>query len=438
MSQVRLGLRANRRQFALLVGLNALVGGMVGLERSVLPLVGEEEFELASRTAILAFVVAFGVAKAITNLAAGGLADRVGRKRLLVLGWLLALPVPLLIAFAPSWGWIVAANVLLGVNQGLAWSMTVVMKIDLAGPARRGLALGLNESAGYLGVAAAALVTGALAASLAPRTVVWAGALAIALAGVVVSTFFVRDTGAHVAHEQRAHHGGTAERHALRHAFVETSFRQPVLRTCSQAGLVNNLNDALAWGLAPLYLAARGASPAEIGAVAALYPAVWGAGQLVTGWLSDHTGRKPLIVLGMLVQAVGLALLVAGGGAFEPSLGAAALLGMGTALVYPTLIAAIADNVQPRDRAPAVGVYRFWRDAGFAVGALLAGLVADAAGADTAIVTVAVLTAASGLLVAATRWPRAAPVAASAGFRASESATPTDAPVAAASDDRSP
>jgi MFS family permease len=438
VSQVRLGLRANRRQFALLVGLNALVGGMVGLERSVLPLVGEEEFELASRTAILAFVVAFGVAKAITNLAAGGLADRVGRKRLLVLGWLLALPVPLLIAFAPSWGWIVAANVLLGVNQGLAWSMTVVMKIDLAGPARRGLALGLNESAGYLGVAAAALVTGALAASLAPRTVVWAGALAIALAGVIVSTFFVRDTGAHVAHEQRAHHGGTAERHALRHAFVETSFRQPVLRTCSQAGLVNNLNDALAWGLAPLYLAAKGASPAEIGAVAALYPAVWGAGQLVTGWLSDHTGRKPLIVLGMLVQAVGLALLVAGGGAFEPALGAAALLGIGTALVYPTLIAAIADNVQPRDRAPAVGVYRFWRDAGFAVGALLAGLVADAAGADTAIVTVAVLTAASGLVVAATRWPRPAPVALPAGFRAPESATPTDAPVAAASDDRSP
>ncbi|HEX5798889.1 MAG TPA: MFS transporter, partial [Gaiellaceae bacterium] len=389
-------------------------------------------------TAILAFVVAFGVAKAITNLAAGGLADRVGRKHLLVLGWLLALPVPLLIAFAPSWGWIVAANVLLGVNQGLAWSMTVVMKIDLAGPARRGLALGLNESAGYLGVAAAALVTGALAASLAPRTVVWAGALAIALAGVVVSTFFVRDTGAHVAHEQRAHHGGTAERHALRHAFVETSFRQPVLRTCSQAGLVNNLNDALAWGLAPLYLAAKGASPAEIGAVAALYPAVWGAGQLVTGWLSDHTGRKPLIVLGMLVQAVGLALLVAGGGAFEPALGAAALLGIGTALVYPTLIAAIADNVQPRDRAPAVGVYRFWRDAGFAVGALLAGLVADAAGADTAIVMVAVLTAASGLHVAATRWTRPAPVAASAGFRAPESATPTDAPVAAASDDRSP
>ena len=407
MTSVRLGLRANWRQFSLLVGLNALVGAMVGLERSVLPLVGEEDFGLVSRTAILSFVVAFGVAKALTNLAAGGLADRVGRKRLLTLGWLLALPVPLLIALAPSWGWIVAANVLLGANQGLAWSMTVVMKIDLAGPARRGLALGLNESAGYLGVAAAAFVTGALAASFAPRSVVWVGALAIAFAGVAISIFFVHDTGAHVAHEQRRH-GETGEPHSLRRAFVETSFRRPVLRACSQAGLVNNLNDAVAWALAPLYLAANGASAAEIGVVAALYPAVWGAGQLVAGWLSDHTGRKPLIVLGMLVQAAGLALLVAGGGTFEPALAAAALLGAGTALVYPTLIAAVSDAVQPRDRAPAVGVYRFWRDAGFAVGALIAGVLADAAGAGTAIATVAALTAASGLLVAATRWPQRA------------------------------
>jgi MFS family permease len=399
---VRLGLRENAAQFSLLVALNALVGAMVGLERSVLPLVGEREFRLASKGAILAFIVAFGLAKALTNLAAGALADRAGRRRLLVLGWLLALPVPPLIALAPSWGWIVAANLLLGANQGLAWSMTVVMKIDLVGPARRGLALGLNESAGYLGLAAAAAATGALAAELAPRTVVWVGAAGIAAVGTLVAALFVRDTGAHVAHEQRAH--GAAETLRLRTALARATVRDPVLRACSQAGLVNNLNDALAWGLAPLYLAARGASPGEIGAVAAAYPAVWGASQLGTGWLSDRTGRKPLIALGMLVQAGALALLVAGGGAFGTALAAAVLLGLGTALVYPTLIAAVSDVVAPRERAPAVGVYRFWRDIGFVAGALLAGLVADAAGSGPAIAIVAGLTAASGLVVARTPW----------------------------------
>jgi MFS family permease len=403
MTSVRLGLRANAAQFSLLVGLNALVGAMVGLERSVLPLVGEEEFGLVSRAAILSFVVAFGVAKAFTNLGAGVLADRVGRRRLLVIGWLVALPVAPMIALAPSWGWIVAANVLLGVNQGLAWSMTVVMKIDLAGPERRGLALGLNEAAGYLGVAVTAFLTGTLAASYAPQTVIWVGALVIALVGVVVSYFFVRDTEAHVAHEQRGH-GEDGKALSLRTALIAGTIEQPVLRACSQAGLVNNLNDALAWGLAPLYLAANGASAREIGIVAAVYPALWGAGQLATGWLSDHTGRKPLIVLGMLVQAAGLAVLVVGGGAFDSAVAAAALLGIGTALVYPTLIAAVSDAVQPRDRAPVVGVYRFWRDAGFALGALLAGVVADAAGAGTAIAVVAALTAASGLFVAATPW----------------------------------
>ena len=398
----RLGLRANAGQFALLVGLNAFVGAMVGLERSVLPLVGERDFGLESKGAILSFVVAFGIAKAFANLAAGGLADRVGRKRLLVLGWVLALPVPVLIALAPNWGWIVAANLLLGANQGLAWSMTVVMKIDLVGPVRRGLALGLNESAGYLGVAAAAFVTGALAASFAPRTLVWVGAAAIAALGTAISIFFVRDTGAHVAREQLAH--GRAESQTLRAAFARATVREPMLRACSQAGLVNNLNDALAWGLAPLYLAAHGASATEIGIVAGIYPAVWGAGQLLTGWLSDHTGRKPLITAGMLVQAGALALLVAGGGAFAPALVAAVFLGIGTAIVYPTLIAAVSDGVQPVERAQVVGVYRFWRDFGFVVGALLAGLVADAAGADTAIAIVATLTAGSGLWVALTHW----------------------------------
>jgi MFS family permease len=401
---VRLGLRANARQFALLVGLNALVGGMVGLERSLLPLVGQRDFGLRSSSAILAFVVAFGAAKALTNLAAGDLAERIGRKRLLVIGWLVALPVPLLIGLAPSWWFIVAANVLLGVNQGFAWSMTVVMKIDLAGPHRRGLALGLNEAAGYLGVAATAFATGALAATYAPRTVVWVGAAVLTIVGLLLSVVAVRDTGAHVEHEQLAHGESTARRRGLREAFAQASWRDPVLRACSQAGLVNNLNDALAWGLAPLYLAAHGASVRQIAIVAAAYPLVWGAGQLATGWLSDHTGRKPLITVGMLVQAGALGLLVAGGGAFAASLVAALLLGLGTALVYPTLIAAVSDATQPRERARTVGVYRFWRDFGFVAGALIAGFAADAASPKTAIATVAALTAASGLVVAATRW----------------------------------
>ncbi len=401
-SAVRLGLRANATQFALLVALNAFVGAMVGLERSVLPLVGEEEFGLASKSAILSFVVAFGIAKALANLAAGGLAERVGRRRLLVLGWLLALPVPLLIAVAPSWWVIVVANVFLGLNQGLAWSMTVVMKIDLVGPRRRGLALGLNESAGYLGVAVTALATGALAATFAPRTIVWAGAAVIAVIGTLVAAFYVRDTSAHVSEEQRAHGAAAAE--SLRRAFARGTFGDPVLRACSQAGLVNNLNDALAWGLAPLYVAASGASVTEVGIVAGVYPAVWGAGQLATGWLSDHTGRKPLIAVGMLTQAGALALLVAGGGAFASALVAAILLGLGTALVYPTLIAAVSDVAQPVERARLVGVYRFWRDFGFVAGALLAGVVADTAGDGSAIAVVGGLTAASGIWVAFTRW----------------------------------
>jgi MFS family permease len=409
MTAVRLGLRANAPQFALLVALNALVGGMVGLERSVLPLVGKQDFGLSSSAGILAFVVAFGAAKAVTNLAAGGLTEHVGRKRLLVLGWLVALPVPLLIGLAPSWWFIVAANLLLGVNQGLAWSMTVVMKIDLAGPRRRGLALGLNEAAGYLGVAATAFLTGALASSYAPLTVVWVSAAVIALAGLSISMFAVRDTEPQAALEQQAHGAASSAHATLGAAFAQASLRDPILRACSQAGLVNNLNDALVWGLAPLYLATHGASVREIGVVAAAYPVVWGAGQLATGWLSDHTGRKPLITAGMIVQAAALGLLVNGDGAFTPSLAAALLLGVGTAMVYPTLIAAVSDASQPRDRARVVGVYRFWRDFGFVLGALIAGVGSDATSPRTAILIVAALTGASGLLVAATSWqPRAA------------------------------
>jgi MFS family permease len=395
--EIRLGLRANAGQFALLVAINAFVGAMAGLERSVLPLVGEAEFGLESNVAVLSFVAAFGLTKACANLAAGKLADRAGRKRLLVLGWLLALPVAPLVALAPSWWFVAAANLFLGASQGLAWSMTVVMKIDLVGPRRRGLALGLNESAGYLGVAAAALATGALASVYAPRTVVWVGAIVLAVAGTLASALFVRDTGAHVAHEERTTDAVAAPR--------------SVIHACEQAGFVNNLNDALAWGLVPLYLAAHGASVTEIGVVAGVYPAVWGVGQLATGWLSDHTGRKPLIVLGMLVQAAGLAGLVAGDGAVPAAVAAAALLGIGTALVYPTLIAAVSDAVRPAARAPAVGRYRFWRDLGLVAGAILSGVVADAVGDGAAIAVVAALTALSGLVVAVTPWhaPRGRP-----------------------------
>ncbi len=398
--RVQLGLRENIAQFSLLVVINAFVGAMVGLERSMLPLVGRDEFHLASNVAVLSFIVAFGLVKAVTNLGAGALAERVGRRRLLVAGWAAALPVPLLVAVAPSWGWIVAANVLLGVNQGLAWSMTVVMKIDLVGPRRRGLALGLNEAAGYGGVALAAGLTGWLAADFAARDVLAVAGAVIAVIALSLSLLFVRDTGAHVALEQARHHpdaDGTPPR--LREAFAQATYRAPALRSCSQAGLVNNLNDGLAWGLVPLFLAAHGAGVAQIGLVAAVYPGVWSVAQIGAGHWSDTIGRKPLIVAGMLVQAAALVLLALSGGAFALAVGAATLLGLGTALVYPTLIAAMSDAVSPIARAPVVGVYRFWRDMGYALGALIAGVASDALGYGGAISLVAGLTAASGLWV---------------------------------------
>jgi MFS family permease len=398
---VRLGLRENAAQFALLVCINAFVGAMVGLERSTLPLIGRDEFGLASSAAVLSFIVAFGLAKACTNLGAGALAGRLGRRRLLIAGWAVALPVPLLILAAPSWAWVVAANVLLGVNQGLAWSMTVVMKIDLVGPKRRGLALGLNEAAGYGGVALAAALSGWLASEFAARDVLIVAGAAIAGIALTITVLFVRDTAAHVALEQSQHEGtSTANPPALRDAFTDATYRVPALRACSQAGLVNNLNDALSWGLVPLFLAAHGASPAQVGLVAGLYPAVWGVGQIWTGHWSDHVGRKPLIVAGMLIQAAALTVLAVSDGRVWLAALTAVCLGVGTALVYPTLIAAISDVVSPVARAPVVGVYRFWRDSGYVAGGLLAGIVADAIDDGAAIALVAALTAMSGLWVA--------------------------------------
>ncbi|MDQ3978329.1 MAG: MFS transporter [Actinomycetota bacterium] len=394
---IRLGIRANLAQFSLLVGVNALVGGMIGQERTVLPLLAKDEFGLRAFTSTLTFIVAFGIVKATTNFVAGALSDRYGRKPVLVAGWLVGVPVPILLIFAPSWAWVVVANVLLGINQGLTWSTTVIMKIDLAGPERRGLAMGLNEAAGYGALALTAAATGWIAARYGLRPEPFLLGLAYAAIGLGLSSVAVRETRGFAQHE--SDRGPPGPDVTARQAFALTTFREPALSAVSQAGLVNNLNDGLAWGLFPILFAGHGLGAAAVGGLVALYPAVWGLGQLATGPLSDRCGRKPLIVAGMLVQAAALAAVAAFRG-FGPWAAATIALGVGTAMVYPTLLAAIGDVAHPRWRASAVGVYRLWRDSGFAVGALLAGVLADVVSVDAAIWTVAVLTAASGGVVA--------------------------------------
>jgi MFS family permease len=398
--QPRLGLRANWSQFTLLVLVNAFVGGMVGLERAVVPLLAERDFHLASKAVILSFIISFGVVKALANLFAGRMSDRLGRKGILIAGWLFGLPAPFLVMLAPSWEWVVFANVLLGINQGLCWSTTVIMKIDLVGPARRGLAMGLNEAAGYVAVSLAALASGYLAAAYALRPQPFYLGVAFALAGLILSVFFVRETHGHARHESSLL-SGTAALAADQPSFAQilllTSWKDRALFASSQAGMVNNLNDGLAWGLFPLHFAAAGLTVAQIGLLAAIYPGVWGLAQLGTGALSDRLGRKGLIVAGMWVQAVAIGLVVLAQG-FEPWAGAMALLGLGTALVYPTLLAAVSDVAHPEWRASAVGVYRLWRDGGYALGALLAGVLADLLGVSWAIVAIALLTFASGVV----------------------------------------
>ncbi len=409
---VRLGLHANLAQFGLLVAVNALVGGTLGQERTVLPLLAERTFHLSAYTAALTYIVAFGATKAVTNFVAGTLSDRYGRKPVLVAGWLIALPIPAMLAWGPSWAWIVAANVLLGINQGLAWSTTVIMKIDLVGPARRGLAMGFNEAAGYAALAATAMATGAIAAHAGLRPEPFFLGAAYAALGLGLSVLSVRETRDHARAEASHHEAQDSAETGLSTAQIarRTSFTDKALSTASHAGMVNNLNDALAWGIFPLLFAAHGLSVARIGVLAALYPAVWGAAQLLTGWWSDHIGRKHLITAGMLIQAAAIG-LVAAGSSFGVWATAQILLGAGTALVYPTLLAVIGDVAHPAWRARAVGVYRLWRDGGFAIGALLAGALADAYGLTTAIWTIAALTAAAGLLVAARMYethPRSA------------------------------
>ncbi|MEY3258796.1 MAG: hypothetical protein RI954_822 [Actinomycetota bacterium] len=393
----RLGLRENAAQFTLLVAVNALVGGMIGQERTILPLLAEEEFGHSGFTVTLTFIVAFGLVKAATNFFAGTLGDRYGRKPVLIAGWLIGLPIPLLIIWAPSWGWIVFANVLLGINQGLTWSTTVIMKIDLVGPSRRGLAMGLNEAAGYGAVALTALATGAIADRYGLRPEPFFLGLSFAALGLGLSTIFVRETRHFVDIERRATPSAAAPL-STREIFTRTSWSDRNLSSCSQAGLVNNLNDGLAWGLFPLLFAAAGLSVARIGVLAAVYPAAWGVFQLITGPLSDRIGRKPLIAGGMLLQAVALS-SIALANVFVWWVVAAVVLGIGTAMVYPTLLAAIGDVADPSWRARSVGVYRLWRDSGFAIGALLAGILADVVSIEVATHAVAALTAASGLVV---------------------------------------
>lgn len=400
MTAPALGLRANIAQFSLLVVVNAFVGAMIGMERSILSPIAEQEFGLEAKVAILSFIVIFGVSKALTNYVAGRLSDAVGRKRVLVGGWLVAAPVPFLLMWAPSWGWILFANLLLGISQGLTWSTTVIMKIDLAGPKNRGLAMGLNEFAGYFAVAGSALATGYVAARWGLRPEPFYLGVAYVALGLGLSALFVRETHQHVKHEAKL--AGVLppeDAPTQREVFWRTTLLDRNLSSVTQAGLVNNLNDGMVWGLFPLIFTAAGLGLAEIGWLAALYPAVWGASQLVTGALSDRIGRKWLIAGGMMVQALGIA-AVATGSAVPAFVVGQVLLGLGTAMVYPTLLAAIGDVAHPSWRASSVGVYRLWRDLGYAIGALLAGIVADAFGVPAAVWLVAGLTLVSGAVVA--------------------------------------
>jgi MFS family permease len=396
-------LRANLAQFSLLVVVNALVGGMVGQEQAVLPLLAKQEFHLSGYTFLLTYVLAFGITKAATNYFAGTWSDRFGRKPVLLVGWLLAIPVPLLLIWAPSWGWVIFANVLLGINQGLTWSTTVVMKIDLVGPHQRGLAMGFNEAAGYGAVALTAVIAGYLAAHYGLRPAPFLLGLSYALIGLGISALFVRETRGHAHVEANDHRvadaGGTATL-SNREIFTRTTYREPALSSACQAGLVNNLNFGLSWGLFPILFATTGMPVGRIGLLIATYPAVWGAGQILTGALSDRWGRKHLITAGMLTQAVALG-LIAIGDTFTWWLLASALLGAGTAMVYPTLLAAIGDVAHPLWRARAVGVYRLWRDSGYAAGAIVGGVAADLWGLRAAVLSAAAITVASGLIVAA-------------------------------------
>lgn len=391
--EVNLGLRENLAQFTLLVIVNAFVGGMVGLERSILPQIAEVEFHIAAKTAVLSFIVVFGIVKALTNYFTGALADRFGRRNLLIVGWLFALPVPLILMYAPDWNWIVAANILLGINQGITWSSTVVMKIDLVGERNRGLAMGLNEFAGYIAVAVVAFLTGWVAGTYGLRPYPFYIGIFLSVAGLLTSLFFIRDTRHHVAKEAVDH-----KVRKLKSVFWETTLFDRNLGSVTQAGLVNNLNDGMAWGLFPILLAQKQFDIAEIGIVTAVYPAVWGVGQLFTGKISDHVNKKHMLFLGMLLQGVAL-LFFAFASSLTHFIVLSSILGLGTAMVYPTFLATIAENTHPHDRAKSLGVFRLWRDLGYAIGAVLTGLIADSFGIASSIVVIGILTVISSVII---------------------------------------
>ena len=386
MENIKLGLKENWKQFSLLVLVNAFVGGMVGLERSILPEIAEKEFGIAATSAILSFIVVFGVVKAISNYYAGALANRFGRKNLLVLGWIFAIPIPFILIYAENWNWIIAANVLLGINQGLAWSSTVVMKIDLVGEKQRGFAMGLNEFAGYFAVAVVAFLTGWIASEYGVRPYPFYLGIGLMILGLLFSIFLIKDTRHHVAKEE-----GSSGMLRLKNIFWDTTWKDKNLGSVSQAGLINNLNDGMAWGLFPILLSGKGFNLEQIGIVTALYPAVWGIGQLFTGRMADIFSKKDMLFIGMLLQAIVLVILV-WAETMTHFVILSALLGWGTAMVYPTFLATIADNTHPQDRAKSIGVFRLWRDLGYAIGAILTGVIADLVSIEAAIMLIGILT----------------------------------------------
>lgn len=395
MNDVKLGLKQNWAQFSLLVIINAFVGAMVGLERTILPRLAEEEFGMVAKTAMLSFIVVFGITKAATNYFTGALANRVGRKNLLCIGWLFALPVPLLLIYAPTWSWVIFANVLLGINQGLTWSSTVVMKIDLVGPKNRGLAMGVNESAGYLAVGIVAFASGYIASEYGVRPYPFYMGIAFALIGLLASWFLVQDTVHHVQAESK-----TSAIKKLKHLFSQTTWRHPNLGSISQAGMVNNLNDGMIWGLFPILLATKGFDLSDIAKLVAIYPLIWGLGQLFTGKLADLVPKKPLLFWGMLLQGLAI-VIMAWVSSFEAFALLSVLLGLGTAIVYPTFLAAIADNTHPDQRAASIGIFRLWRDLGYAFGALLTGIVADIWAAEYSVLLIGTITVGSSMIIAA-------------------------------------
>jgi MFS family permease len=391
--EAKFGLKENWKQFSLLVIINGFVGGMIGLERTILPQIAEADFGIAAKTAILSFIVVFGISKAITNYYTGAFANKIGRKNLLVIGWIIGLPVPLILIYATNWNWIIAANVLLGINQGLTWSSTVVMKIDLVGEKNRGLAMGLNESAGYLAVGIVAFFTGWIALEYGLRPYPFYLGIGFAVIGLLASFFLVKDTIQHVNSETQV-----SQVKKLKNVFRETTWTNPKLGSITQAGLVNNLNDGMMWGLFPILLTSKGFGLAEVGKVVAIYPIVWGLGQLITGKLADVLAKKSMLFWGMLIQGLTI-VAMAFATSFIQFAFFSVLLGIGTAVVYPTFLAAIADYTHPEQRANSIGVFRLWRDLGYAIGAILTGLIADAFGVDNSIILIGIITIISSFVI---------------------------------------